>query len=232
MNPADLEAAVIAGNAKAAEALTQEGLAAGLPPMKMITDALVPAMHEVGERFKREEYYVPEMLLSARAMKTSLALLKPLLVSGDGPKQESTHVVIGTVQGDLHDIGKNLVAMMLEGAGYDVHDLGTNVRADRFVRAAIDKNAQVVALSALLTTTMTNMSLVIAALDQANLRERVKVIVGGAPVTAQFARQIGADGFAPDAPTAVDVVQGLLKDARQGVTGLTSHEDDRDRDTR
>ncbi|HXX39414.1 MAG TPA: corrinoid protein [bacterium] len=230
MNLADLEAAVIAGNAKAAEALTREGLAAGLSPMQMITDALVPGMHEVGERFKREEYYVPEMLLSARAMKTSLALLKPLLVSADGPKQASTHVVIGTVQGDLHDIGKNLVAMMLEGAGYDVHDLGTNVKPDQFVRAVIDKNAQVVALSALLTTTMTNMPSVIAALGRANLSERVKVIVGGAPVTEQFARQIGADGFAPDAPTAVDVVQGLLKDAGPGAIEATGQEADRDGD--
>ena len=211
MNLVDLEAAVIAGNAKTAEALTKEGLAAGLSPIKMITEALVPGMHEVGERFKREEYYVPEMLLAARAMKTSLALLKPLLVSSDGAGQATTRVIIGTVQGDLHDIGKNLVAMMLEGAGYEVYDLGANVKAEQFVRAVVEKNAHVVALSALLTTTMTNMPMVIGALSEANLRDRVKVIVGGAPVTERFARQIGADGFAPDAATAVDVLQDVLK---------------------
>ena len=211
MNLADLEAAVIAGNAKTAEALTHEGLAAGLSPIKMITEALVPGMHEVGERFKREEYYVPEMLLAARAMKTSLALLKPLLVSSDGAGQAATRVIIGTVQGDLHDIGKNLVAMMFEGAGYEVYDLGANVKAEQFVRAVVEKNAHVVALSALLTTTMTNMSTVIGALSDANLREHVKVIVGGAPVTERFAKQIGADGFAPDAATAVDVLQDVLR---------------------
>ena len=211
MNLADLEAAVIAGNAKAADALTREALAAGVAPMAIITEALVPGMHEVGERFKREEYYVPEMLLAARAMRTSLALVKPLLVSGDGPKQEAPRVVIGTVQGDLHDIGKNLVAMMLEGAGFEVYDLGANVKAEQFVQAVVEKNAQIVALSALLTTTMTNMPVVIAALSQANLRERVKVIIGGAPVTERYARQIGADGFAADAATAVDVAQDLVK---------------------
>jgi 5-methyltetrahydrofolate--homocysteine methyltransferase len=211
MNLADLEAAVIAGNAKAADALTREALAAGVAPMAIITEALVPGMHEVGERFKREEYYVPEMLLAARAMRTSLALVKPLLVSGDGPKQEAPRVVIGTVQGDLHDIGKNLVAMMLEGAGFEVYDLGANVKAEQFVQAVVEKNAQIVALSALLTTTMTNMPVVIAALSQANLRERVKVIIGGAPVTERYARQIGADGFAADAATAVDVAQELVK---------------------
>jgi 5-methyltetrahydrofolate--homocysteine methyltransferase len=212
MNLADLEAAVIAGNNKAADVLTREALAAGVTPTTIITEALVPGMHEVGERFKREEYYVPEMLLAARAMKTSLALVKPLLLSEAGPKREAPRVVIGTVQGDLHDIGKNLVAMMLEGAGFEVFDLGANVKAEQFVRAVVEKNAQIVALSALLTTTMTNMPVVIGALSQANLRERVKVIIGGAPVTERYARQIGADGFAADAATAVDVAQDLMKE--------------------
>jgi 5-methyltetrahydrofolate--homocysteine methyltransferase len=207
----DLEEAIIAGQAKNAEVFTRTALAAGVAPMDIITRALVPGMHEVGERFKREEYFVPEMLLAARAMKTSLALLKPLLVSSDGAGQATTRVIIGTVQGDLHDIGKNLVAMMLEGAGYEVYDLGANVKAEQFVRAIVKQNAHVVALSALLTTTMANMPIVIGALSEANLRDRVKVIVGGAPVTERFARQIGADGFAPDAATAVDVVQALVK---------------------
>lgn len=207
----ELEQAVIAGQAKSAEALTRAALAEGAAPMDIITAALVPGMHEVGERFKREEYYVPEMLLSARAMKTSLALLKPLLASSEDARHQAIRVVIGTVQGDLHDIGKNLVAMMLEGAGFEVYDLGANVKAEQFVRTVLEKGVQVVALSALLTTTMTNMPVVIEALSQANLRDRVKVVVGGAPVTERFARQIGADGFAPDAATAVDVVQALVK---------------------
>ena len=206
----DLEQAVITGQAKSAEALTQAALAAGIAPMEIITEALVPGMHEVGERFKREEYYVPEMLLSARAMKTSLAILKPLL-SSDDARHDAIRVVIGTVQGDLHDIGKNLVAMMLEGAGFEVYDLGSNVKAEQFVRAVRENEARVVAISALLTTTMTNMPIVIEALREANVRDQVKVIVGGAPVTERFAHQIGADGFAPDAATAVDVLQDLLK---------------------
>lgn len=212
MELADLEAAVIAGNAKKAEALAREGLAAGLTPVEMITGALVPGMHEVGERFKREEYYVPEMLLAARAMRTSMALLKPLLVTTAEVQKNAPRVVIGTVQGDLHDIGKNLVGMMLEGAGFEVLDLGANVKAEQFVQAVKEKNGQVVALSALLTTTMTNMPQVIEALQKAHLREQVKVIIGGAPVTERYAQQIGADGFASDAATAVDIVQSLLRE--------------------
>jgi len=144
-------------------------------------------------------------------MKTALALIKPLLTTAEQANSRQTRVVIGTVQGDLHDIGKNLVAMMLEGAGFEVLDLGTNVKAEQFVRAVIENDAQVVALSALLTTTMTNMAAVIDALRQANVRERVLVIVGGAAVTERFAQQVGADGFAADAATAVDVVQELLR---------------------
>ncbi|TAK23989.1 MAG: cobalamin-binding protein [Chloroflexota bacterium] len=206
----DLEAAVIEGNARKAEALTREGLAAGFPPLTMINQALVPGMHEVGERFKREEYYVPEMLLAARAMRTALGILKPLLAVSESRAGERPRVVIGTVQGDLHDIGKNLVAMMLEGAGYEVFDLGANVSPERFVEAVVEREAGVLALSALLTTTMTNMPAVIEALRAANLRDRVVVVVGGAPVTDRYARQIGADGFASDAATAVDILEGLL----------------------
>ncbi|MCL4545143.1 MAG: cobalamin-dependent protein, partial [Chloroflexi bacterium] len=161
--------------------------------------------------FKREEYYVPELLRAARAMKTALALIKPLLVTPERTDSRRPRVVIGTVQGDLHDIGKNLVAMMLEGAGFEVVDLGTNVKAEQFVQAVIEHGAQVVALSALLTTTMTNMTSVIDALRQANVREQVLVIVGGAAVNERFAQQVGADGFAADAATAVDVVQDLLR---------------------
>ncbi|MBI2940987.1 MAG: corrinoid protein [Chloroflexi bacterium] len=209
VNLSDLQAAVINGNAKSADALARAGLAEGLAPMTIITEALVPGMHEVGERFKREEYFVPEMLLSARAMKTALAIVKPLLIQQGGltgPK-----VAIGTVQGDLHDIGKNLVAMMLEGAGFEILDLGTNVKPEQFVRAVAEQGAQVIAMSALLTTTMTNMPATVEALKSAGVRDRTVVMIGGAPVTERYAQQIGADGFAADAATAVEVAQARLR---------------------
>jgi 5-methyltetrahydrofolate--homocysteine methyltransferase len=212
----DLQTAVIEGDAKAAAALTRAALDEGLPPMQVVTEALVPAMHEVGERFKRDEYFVPEMLVAARAMKTALALLKPLLVEQGTPSGPC--VVAGTVQGDLHDIGKNLVVMMLEGAGYEVVDLGSNVAPEQFVQAITERDAQVVALSALLTTTMPSMRTTIEALREAGVRDRVAVVVGGAPVTDRYAEQIGADGFAPDAASAVDVVQAVLA-ARAGRAG-------------
>ena len=164
-------------------------------------------MDEVGRRYEEGDFFVPEMLIAARAMQSGLHVLKPHLVQGD--VGSAGKIVIGTVKGDLHDIGKNLVAMMLEGAGFEVIDLGTDVDPQRFVQSAKD-GAQVIGLSALLTTTMSNMAVTIDALKQAGVRDQVKVIVGGAPVTAEFAKQIGADGFAPDASTAARVVRQLL----------------------
>jgi 5-methyltetrahydrofolate--homocysteine methyltransferase len=161
----------------------------------------------VGHRFERGEYFVPEMLLSARAMKTGLALLKPRLKEGN--VQAVGKVAIGTVKGDLHDIGKNLVCMMLQGAGFEIIDLGTNVTPEKFVDAVKKNGPGVVAMSALLTTTMPAMQLTIQALEKAGLRDRVKIVVGGAPLTDDFAREIGADGYAPDASRAVAIVQSL-----------------------
>ena len=167
---------------------------------EILKNGLVPAMAEVGKLFEEGEFFVPEMLVSARAMQGGMDLIKPLLVAQD-VKPIGT-VVIGTVKGDLHDIGKNLVAMMLEGAGFEIYDLGVDVAPEKFVEAAKEKNANVVAMSALLTTTMLNMQGVIDALKNAGIRNSVKVMVGGAPVTEQFAKQIGADGYSPDASQA------------------------------
>jgi len=193
--------AVLNGDQKTAVAVTQEALAEGRDPMELITKYMVPAMDEVGRRFECEEYFVPELLLSARAMKGSLELLRPLLAaSGTEP---AGRVVIGTVKGDLHDIGKNLVASMLEGGGFEVIDLGADVAPERFIEAVREKNARIVALSALLTVTMPSMRKTIEALKDAGVREQVKVMVGGAPVTPQFAEEIGADGYGENATAAV-----------------------------
>jgi 5-methyltetrahydrofolate--homocysteine methyltransferase len=162
----------------------------------------------VGEKFKNGEYFVPEVLVAARAMKAAMELLRPLLAASD--VEPIGTVVIGTVRGDLHDIGKNLVAMMLEGAGFRVVDLGVDVPAEKFIEAAREHNAEIVGMSALLTTTMTYMPEVIKALEAEGIRNRVKVIVGGAPVTQEWADQIGADGYAPDAASAVDKCKELL----------------------
>jgi 5-methyltetrahydrofolate--homocysteine methyltransferase len=172
----------------------------------ILNEGLIPAMGEVGCRFEAGEYYLPEMLVSAQAMKASLNLLRPLLV--ERKVEPMGRVVVGTVQGDLHDIGKNLVSMMLEGAGFEVVDLGVDVPPGKFVEAA--RGAQVIGLSALLTTTMPTMGRVIPALKEAGVRDQVKVIVGGAPVTQAFADQIGADGYGPDASSAVRKVKELL----------------------
>jgi len=202
-----LTQAIIKGDRNTAKTLTQQAIAAGNLPQDIVEKGLVPGMAVIGERFKRNEIYVPEMLIAARAMKESMALLEPLLVkAGIKPKYTA---IIGTVQGDLHDIGKNLVAMMLKGANFGVVDLGTNVTAEKFVAAAKEHNASIVGLSALLTTTMPAMKDTVKALKAAGLA-KVKVIIGGAPVTQQFANEIGADGFAPDAASAVDVASHLL----------------------
>jgi 5-methyltetrahydrofolate--homocysteine methyltransferase len=200
--------AIIAGNAAQAKALTEEALSNGTDPGEVITNGLVPGMAEVGDRFKRNDYYIPEVLLAARAMKTSLGLLQPLLATSSF--EPAGTIVVGTVKGDLHDIGKNLVSMMLEGAGFRVVDLGVDVTPEKFVAAAQEHRAQLVGLSALLTTTMVNMRGTIEALKEAGLRDRTRVLVGGAPVTQRWADEIGADGYAPDAATGVEVARQLL----------------------
>jgi len=196
----ELTDAVIRGDFPTAETLTQTALDTGTEPTAIVDGALVVAMGVVGERFGRGEIYVPEMLLSARAMEHALAILEPLLASSDVPARGS--VVLGTVKGDIHAIGKNIVGIMLKGSGFAVHDLGVDVPAERFVQAVEEHRPDVVGMSALLTTTMSGMGAVIDALDGAGVRDRVKVMVGGAPVTEEFARSIGADAYGRDAGAA------------------------------
>jgi 5-methyltetrahydrofolate--homocysteine methyltransferase len=203
-----LKEAVVNGDVKGCTLLTEVAIQAGHSPQKVLNEALVPAMQEVGDKFRCNEVYVPEVLVAARAMKKSLALLKPLLTQ-TGAKPVGT-AVIGTVKGDLHDIGKNLVCMMLEGAGFDVVDLGADVAPEKFVQAAKDTGAQIVGISTLLTTTMLGMKDVMSALERADLRKRVKVMVGGAPVTQTFADELGADGYGESAAEAVDKAKELL----------------------
>lgn len=196
-----LNQAILEGDAKTAAAVTKEALDAGVDPVVLIQKHMVPAMDEVGRLYEAEEYFVPELLLAARAMKASLELLRPLLaVSGAEP---AGRVVIGTVKGDLHDIGKNLVGSMLEGGGFEVIDLGADVAPDKFIEAIQTRGARIVCLSALLTVTMPSMKKTIEALKEAGVREQVKVLVGGAPVTPQFAEEIGADGYGETANAAV-----------------------------
>ena len=200
--------AVINGKSKDAKALTQKALDEGSLPGELVDTALVPAMAAVGEKFKNNEFYVPEMLIAARAMKGAMAVLKPYLKEGDLPDMAT--VAIGTVQGDLHDIGKNLVGMMLEGAGFKIVDLGVDVSPERYIEAVTSQGASVIALSALLTTTMPNIGRTIEAVKEAGLREKVKVIIGGAPVTQAYCDEIGADGYSPDAGSAVDLLKSLV----------------------
>ena len=199
---------VIEGNAQGAESWTKQALAEGLDPLVICNEGLVPGMTVVGEKFKNFEFYVPEVLVAARAMKWSMALLKPLLAEREGASLG--RVVIGTIQGDLHDIGKNLVAMMLEGAGFEVIDLGSDVSPEAFAKAVEDQHAQVVCLSALLTTTMPKMKTTIDLLSESELRQQVKVVVGGAPVNDSYALRIGADGYAPEAASAVERIKELI----------------------
>jgi 5-methyltetrahydrofolate--homocysteine methyltransferase len=208
---ADLQAladAVIRGNRDETAKLTQGALDESVPVSDIINDGLIAGMGVVGEKFKNNEFYVPEVLIAARAMHAGMDLLKPLLAeSGIEPKGV---VAIGTVKGDLHDIGKNLVAMMLEGGGYEVVDLGVDVTPEKFVEAVNAKGAQVIALSALLTTTMPSMKDTIDSLKEAGVRDKVRVMIGGAPVTQNYADEIGADGYAPDAASAVDKAHELI----------------------
>jgi 5-methyltetrahydrofolate--homocysteine methyltransferase len=182
-------------------------LEAGIPPESVLKDGLIPAMGVVGEKFRNCEIYIPEVLLAARSMHGAMAVLKPLLARSKGTV--AGLVVIGTVKGDLHDIGKNLVGMMMEGGGFEVVDLGIDVSVERFVEAVRTHKPAFVAMSALLTTTMKEMKQTILALEKAGLRGQVRVIVGGAPVTERFAKEIGADGFAPDATSVVAMLKSF-----------------------
>lgn len=203
----EIREAVINGQAKVAGPKVQQALEEGVPADQILHQGLIDAMREVGRMFEEGEYFVPEMLIAARAMKGALEILKPHLV--DQGIEPLGRVAIGTVKGDLHDIGKSLVAMMLEGAGFEVIDLGVDVSPEKFIDQ-INGGAEIVAMSALLTTTMPNMKTTIEAIQQAGLRDRVKVMVGGAPVTNAYAEQIGADGFSEDASSAVRTAVGLI----------------------
>ena len=208
----ELYEAILNGDAKKAHAATESEIAAGVQPMTLIAESMVPAMDEVGRLFEQEEYFVPELLLAGRAMKSALNLLRPLMVtSGD---KLSVKVVIGTVKGDLHDIGKNIVASMLEGSGFEVIDLGADVAPEKFVAAIEEQEPQFVCLSALLTVTMPAMKTTIDALKAAGVRTSVKVLIGGAPVTPQYAKEIGADGYSENAGGAVGLVRNFLAETK------------------
>src|ERR671937_535951 len=202
--------ALILGDRETVGRMTREGLDLGLDPKAIIFKGLIPGMDVVGEKFRRNEYYVPQVLLSARAMYAGLDLLKPLITAAARPDDNLGVVVIGTAQGDLHDIGKNLVAMMLEGAGFKVINLGRDVAPEKFVAAVDEHQANIVGISALMTTTMPGMKRTIDALIKAGVRERVKVMVGGAPVSQAFCDEIGADGYAKDSTLAVVKAKGLV----------------------
>ena len=204
----ELYDAIVAGNAKKAEEITKLALAEKIDPRELVQKYMIPAMDEVGKRFECNEYFVPELLIAARAMKMSMELITPLLAEAGA--QPVGRVVIGTVQGDLHDIGKNLVASMLEGGGFQVIDLGVDVPPERFVEAAKEKDGTIVALSSLLTTTMGVMKNVIQSLDHAGIRGKTKVMIGGAPITQQYADQIGADGYSDNASAAVTLARKLV----------------------
>jgi len=199
---------IIKGKKNPAVELTKQAIEEGVHPQAIISNGLIAGMAVVGDRFKKNEFYVPEVLIAARAMKECMAVLKPLLADS-GVKPVGT-VVIGTVKGDLHDIGKNLVAMMLQGNGFEVVDMGVDVSAEKFVEAVKEHHPNAVALSALLTTTMPSMKEIIDGLEAAGLRGKVKVMIGGAPVTQKFADEIGADGYSPDAASAVDTAKALI----------------------
>lgn len=205
----ELYEAILKGNHKVALEVTQSALAENVPPKVLIDDYLIKAMEEIGRRFEQHKVFVPELLMAGRAMKTSLSLIQPLL-KGEATSLTLGTVVIGTVKGDLHDIGKNLVASMFEGCGFKVVDLGVDVDDVKFINAVKDNQATIVALSALLTTTMPYMKSIIESLSKAGLRDKVKVMVGGAPVSEGFAREIGADGYSDSANSAVIKAKELL----------------------
>ena len=196
-----LHEAILNGDAKTAKTTTEQALASGVDPLKLVQEYMMPAMAEVGRRFECNEYFVPELLLAARAMKAALELIRPLLTASG--TQPVGRVALGTVKGDLHDIGKNLVGAMLEGGGFEVFDLGVNVTPEQFIAAVKEKKANIIAMSALLTTTMPAMKTTIDAVRQAGVSSQVKILVGGAPITQKFADEIGADGFSESAAGAV-----------------------------
>jgi 5-methyltetrahydrofolate--homocysteine methyltransferase len=197
------------GKHEAVKKLTDEALAAGRPAMEVLDEGLIAGMRVVGEDFRHNRIFVPEVLLAARAMKAGMAVLKPLLTERENRETEAAVIVMGTVKGDLHDIGKNLVGMMAEGAGFTLVDLGTDTSADRFIAAIREHNAALVGMSALLTTTMVYMRTAVQKIREAGL-DHVKICVGGAPVSAEYAQEIGADGYAADAATAVELFKRLL----------------------
>ncbi len=203
-----LSNSVIQGNAAEVAELTREAVDEGVKPTEIINQGLINGMNVVGKRFKAGDMFVPEVLMAAKAMKGGMEIVQPLLVEGE--MEEAGRVVLGTVAGDLHDIGKNLVGMMMESGGLEVTDLGTDVEADEFVESIREIKPHVLGMSALLTTTMLEMKDVIEVLEEEGLRDDVKVIVGGAPVTREFADEIGADGWAPDAASAKDLAFDLI----------------------
>lgn len=205
----ELAAALIQGKVPVVRELTDKALAEGESPKDILNNGLVAGMAVVGEKFKNNEFYVPEVLIAAKAMKGAMEVLRPKLA--ETGVEPIAKVAIGTVQGDMHDIGKNLVAMMLEGAGFEIIDLGVNVKAERFLQAVQQDGAKIVALSALLTTTMPAMKDIIHTLQESGIRDDVKVMIGGAPVTQHYADEIGADGYSPDAASAVDKASELVK---------------------
>ena len=206
--PEDIQMSVIEGQVERAVELTREALDQNISPPDILNKALIAAMDEVGVRFQNNDFFLPEVLVAAKAMNAALEILKPLLsVSDARPKGK---IVIGTVHGDRHDIGKNLVAMMIEGAGYEVIDLGVDVPPDRFVESVKENHPDIVAMSALLTTTMPSMKATLDALDGAGLRTQVKTMIGGAPVSKSFADEIGADAYAPDSASAVTKMKEFL----------------------
>lgn len=207
-DPAELYDAILTGNAKKAEEVARTALEADIDPSILLKEHMIPAMDEVGKRFECNEYFVPELLIAARAMKAALVLLTPKMA--EAGVEAAGRVVIGTVKGDLHDIGKNLVASMLEGGGFEVIDLGVDVPPEKFVESVQGKDGTVLALSALLTTTMTMMKTVIEALEAAGVRNGTKIMIGGAPITQQYADEIGADGYSDNASGAVAVARKLV----------------------
>ena len=200
--------AIVDGDAKTSKALATQAMEAKLDPKKLLDEYMIPAMNEVGRRFETNEYFVPELLIAARAMKQALEIIKPALVAtGAEPVGK---VAIGTVKGDLHDIGKNLVAAMLEGGGFEIIDLGVDVAPEKFIGAVKEKGANIIALSALLTTTMPSMKATIEQLQEAGIRDQVKVMIGGAPVTQKYADKISADGYSDNASGAVTLARKLI----------------------
>jgi len=204
----NLKGAIIAGNLELSVETTKSALAEGVDPQVIIKEYMIPAMDKVGAMFENCEVFVPELLMAARAMKGSLALIQPLLTASGA--ESKGKVIIGTVQGDLHDIGKNIVSSMLEGAGFQVINLGNDVSPQKFIDAIKTHDAQIVAMSALLTTTMTSMETTIKAISEAGLRDKVKIMIGGAPVTEKYSDKIGADGYSDNANSAVKLARALV----------------------